>query len=174
MRLIYAYGQPGYRQYFFEISHDSRISFFEWPGVEAPARRRHGEPASGPFTFDHFSIGVPDEKALWEIMGRLDGADFGCSDVIDHGYFLSIYTYDPNNIPIEFTCNAAGINVLEQADLRDHVAQTEALMHSDPNPKFWPPPDPIPVEEQLIVAGEGSEHFEQPSWMIRCITKPAD
>ncbi|MES9887788.1 MAG: VOC family protein, partial [Candidatus Sedimenticola sp. 6PFRAG1] len=85
MRLVYAYGTPGYRQYFFLISGNNRISFFEWDDVEPVRPRRHGDPVKGPFIFDHISIGVSGKEELWNIMARLDAADFHCSDVIDHG-----------------------------------------------------------------------------------------
>jgi len=33
MRLVAGLGRPGYRHYFFEISENDMIAFFEWPGV---------------------------------------------------------------------------------------------------------------------------------------------
>ncbi|ABK44076.1 Glyoxalase/bleomycin resistance protein/dioxygenase [Magnetococcus marinus MC-1] len=160
MRLVYAYGRPGYRQYFFEVSGDSRISFFEWPEVKKLPLRRHGDPVDGPFAFDHISVGVENDNRLWDMMGRLEGAEIPCSDLIDHGYFHSIYSYDPNGIPIEFTCNAPGLNVLDRPDLRDDQPEESILCRSEPVPGRWPKPDPIPEEERIMVSGEGSDHFQ--------------
>nr|CRH05713.1 Putative glyoxalase/bleomycin resistance protein/dioxygenase [Candidatus Magnetococcus massalia] len=159
MRLVYAYGKTGYRQYFFEVSGDARISFFEWPEVDRLPMRRHGDPVKGPFGFDHIAIGVENDNKLWDIMGRLDGADLPCSDVIDHGYFHSLYSYDPNGIPIEFTCTAPGLNMLDRPDLRDDQPEDSILMQAAPVPGRWPKPEVIPPEDRIIVPGEGSEHF---------------
>lgn len=34
MRLVTGLTEPGYQHYFFQISEDDLIAFFEWPGVE--------------------------------------------------------------------------------------------------------------------------------------------
>ncbi|MBF0428632.1 MAG: VOC family protein [Magnetococcales bacterium] len=160
LRLVYAYGRPGYRQYFFEIHGGSRVSFFEWPDVEKVTYKRHGEPVKGPFVFDHISIGVDGEEALWEMMARLDGAGFPVSDVIDHGVFYSIYSFDPNGIPVEFSCHVPGYDLNDHPVFQDTVLSDEdGLTLSDPRPGQWPDPIPIPLEERIIVPGEGKEFF---------------
>ena len=37
MRLVTGLGQPGYRHYFFEISENDLLAFFEWSGVQPVA-----------------------------------------------------------------------------------------------------------------------------------------
>lgn len=162
MRLVYGYGRPGYRQYFFAISDTTMLSFFEWPEVERVAYRRHGEPVKGPFVFDHVSIGVADDQSLWEVADLLAGADFPISDIIDHGFIHSIYGYDPNGIPIEFSCDAPGVDVRAHPRLVDH--QPPAAFHegSEPRPHFWPPAEPLADDERIIIPGEGVEHFKKP------------
>ena len=159
LRLVYAYGSPGYRQYFFLISGDNRISFFEWENVEPVSLRRHGDPITGPFIFDHISIGVSDREALWEIMARLDSADFSCTDVIDHGCFLSIYSYDPNGIPIEFSCDVPGHDLFWNPVMQDFASTSDFLTEPNPVPGQWPKPEPIPQDERIIVPGEGKDNF---------------
>jgi catechol 2,3-dioxygenase-like lactoylglutathione lyase family enzyme len=90
LRLVYATGEPGYRQYFFEVSPDSLVSFFEWPEVRKIKPKTHGAPAKGPLAFDHVCIGVEDEEALWDISARLAAAEQPVSDVIDHGFVHSL------------------------------------------------------------------------------------
>jgi CBS domain-containing protein/catechol 2,3-dioxygenase-like lactoylglutathione lyase family enzyme len=161
MRLVYAYGSPGYRQYFFLISGNNRISFFEWEDVEPVSLRRHGDPVKGPFIFDHISIGVSDKDALWEIMARLDSADFHCTDVIDHGCFLSIYSYDPNGIPIEFSCDVPGHDLFWKPVMQDLANTSDFLTEPNPVPGQWPCPDPIPEEDRIVVPGEGKDNFPE-------------
>ena len=40
MRLIAGLGRKGYRHYFFEISPNDTIAFFEWPDAE-PVKEKH-------------------------------------------------------------------------------------------------------------------------------------
>ncbi|MET0104103.1 MAG: CBS domain-containing protein [Sedimenticola sp.] len=161
LRLVYAYGSPGYRQYFFLISGNNRISFFEWDEVEPVKPRQHGDPVKGPFIFDHISIGVADKNALWELMGRLDGAGFHCSDVIDHGCFFSIYSYDPNGLPIEFSCDASHCDLFWNPVMKDQATTSDFLKQPNPIPGQWPPAEPIPEDERVIVPGEGKDLFPE-------------
>ncbi|MBF0310959.1 MAG: VOC family protein [Magnetococcales bacterium] len=158
MRLVYAYGRPGYRQYFFEVAEENRISFFEWPEVEKLALRRHGEPVRGPFGFDHISIGVDDVERLWELMALLEGAGFPVSDVIDHGGFYSIYSYDPNGIGIEFSANVKK-RMWRKPLLVDEEPPMEELEGSEPIAGRWPEPEPLKAEDRVVVPGDGSENF---------------
>jgi catechol 2,3-dioxygenase-like lactoylglutathione lyase family enzyme len=165
MRLVYAYGQSGYRQYFFEVSGDNRISFFEWPEVTTVDYHRHGAPVKGPFIFDHISIGVEKTDQLWEtdqlwdIMARLDAGNFPVSDMIDHGCFYSIYSYDPNGIPIEFSCDSINMNSWQEPIMKDDAPHPKELEEDFPLKGLWPDPVPIPEDERIIVPGEGVEHF---------------
>jgi len=70
-------------------------------------KKDHGRPVRGPFIFDHVSFGVETEEELWELKDKLKAAGFEVSDVIDHGFIHSIYSFDPNGIPIEFSVNVS-------------------------------------------------------------------
>lgn len=138
LRLVAGLGRPGFRHYFFEISPNDLIAFFEWNQVEPAQPKDHGAPVKGPFIFDHVSIGVEAEEELYEIKDKLSAAGFWCSDVIDHGFIHSIYSYDPNNIPIEFSAPVAGVEPREQPVMVDHQPSDIALEGPDPQPGHWP------------------------------------
>ena len=161
MRLVAGLGQPGYRHYFFEISETDLIAFFEWRDVEPVPRRSHGRPVKGPFVFDHLAIGVESEEDLWELSARLDAAGFHVSDVIDHGFIHSIYTHDPNGIPIEFSHNVEGIDIRRDPQMVDVEPTAAALEGPEPRPGHWPEPEgPVPEDERVVVPGAGSEAFK--------------
>jgi catechol 2,3-dioxygenase-like lactoylglutathione lyase family enzyme len=160
MRLVAGLGKPGYRHYFFEISKSDLIAFFEWPGVKPVAEKEHGEPVSGPFVFDHVSFGVETEDDLWELKDKLSAAGFEVSDVINHGFIHSIYAFDPNGIPIEFSHNVESIDVRKHPNMADAVPTATA--NEGPEPRFekWPPvKKPTPLSERKVYPGAGSELF---------------
>jgi catechol 2,3-dioxygenase-like lactoylglutathione lyase family enzyme len=160
MRLVAGLGHPGYRHYFFEISPRDLIAFFEWPGVKPVEEKEHGYPVKGPFTFDHVSFGIEREEHLWELKDKLEVGGFEVSEVINHGFIHSIYTYDPNGIPIEFSHEVEGINVRLQPTMKD--VDPSAVTREGPEPKedAWPPVEhPTPPERRRVYPGVGSELF---------------
>lgn len=159
MPLVYSFGKPGYRQYFFEISQHDLIAFFEWPDVNKVAYRRHGTPVKGPFVFDHIAIGVVSEDHLWKIMEALADAEFPASGMIDHGLTLSLYSFDPNGIPIEFSYDVHGSDIRQRPLIIDRDPPPTALEGSTPNTKIWPAPDSTPIAERIIIPGDGYENF---------------
>ncbi|MDA8157127.1 MAG: VOC family protein [Actinomycetota bacterium] len=160
MRLIAALGKPGYRHYFFEISQQDTIAFFEWPGALPAPEKEHGRPVKGPFVFDHVSVGVADENSLWHIKDRLTAADIWVSEVIDHGFMHSIYSFDPNGIPIEFSHNVPGINIRKTPETLDASPTITALEGPEPRPGIWPEPVHTPKRQRKIYKGQGSEFFQ--------------
>lgn len=164
MRLVAGFGRPGYRQYFLALSEHELIAFFEWPGVERVPYKRHGEPVTGPFIFDHVSFGVETEEELWELADKLTAADFPASDLIDHGFIHSIYSYDPNGIPLEFSHNVEGVDIRKKPMMADSEPCAAALEGPEARPGRWPEVDePIPEDEKMIVPGEGSGMFDEPA-----------
>lgn len=161
MRLIAGHGGPGHRQYFFQVSDYDLIAFFEWDGVEVVKKKRHGEPVTGPFVFDHIAIGVEDEDALWGMADKLIAAGFSCSNMVDHGLIRSIYTFDPNGLAVEFCCYVPGVALMEFPVLADTGRGPAAMEGNEPNTSFWPSvTDPITDDEKMVVPGEGSETFK--------------
>lgn len=158
LRLVAGLGRRGYRHYFLEISPSDLIAFFEWPGVEPIAERDHGTPVKGPVVFDHVSIGVAEQADLWEIQGRLQAAGFWASEVIDHGFIHSLYSFDPNGIPIEFSYMVPGADPRELPKMADRDPAATALEGSRPRPGHWPQPaGPVQQEDRVVYAGEGAE-----------------
>ena len=160
MRLVAGLGQPGYRHYFFQISDSDLIAFFEWSGVEPVVKKDHGRPVKGPFIFDHVSFGVDTEDDLWELKDKLEAAGFSVSDMIDHGFIHSIYAFDPNGIPIEFSHNKDGIDVRKEPQMRDRAPSKITLDGAEPQRDMWPKVKrATPLSERVVYPGAGSELF---------------
>jgi catechol 2,3-dioxygenase-like lactoylglutathione lyase family enzyme len=160
MRLVAGLGRPGYRHYFFEISETDLIAFFEWSEVEPIEQKDHGRPVKGPFAFDHVSIGVETEDDLWDLKDRLAAAGVWVSEVIDHGFIHSIYAFDPNGIPIEFSHDVEGIDVRKNPEMADK--SPSAITNEGPEPQtgHWPAvTTPTPKGDRRIYPGAGSEFF---------------
>jgi len=160
MRLVAGIGRPGYRHYFFEISPTDLIAFFEWPGAEPAAEKDHGAPVRGPIAFDHVSFGIETEDELWELKDKLASAGFWVSEVVDHGFIHSIYAFDPNNIPIEFSVNVPEVNVRSHPVMGDSSPSLCAVEGPEPHPNKWPSVlSPTPSEERVVHVGAGKQLF---------------
>ncbi len=156
MRLVVGLGRKGYRHYFFEISEHDTIAFFEWPGVTPIPEKDHGVPVNGPCVFDHVAIEVATDNDLWELKDRLEAAEFWVSEPIDHGFIHSIYAFDPNKIPIEFSAPVPGVDMRRNPKMKDRQPSRAALEGPDPVPGAWPAVKrPIPESERRVYPGEG-------------------
>lgn len=156
MRLVAGLGRKGYRHYFFEISDRDMIAFFEWPDVEPLPEKDHGVPVQGPFAFDHIAFGVADAADLWDLKDRLTAAGFWVSEVIDHGFIHSIYTFDPNQIPIEFSVAVPDVDLRRQPRMLDRHPGPVAREGPEPQPDRWPPVRrPTPLSQRMVFPGEG-------------------
>jgi hypothetical protein len=153
MRLVAGLGNGQYRHYFFEISPQDMIAFFEWPDVEKIPEKDHGVPVKGPLAFDHVSIGVGLDEDLRELKGRFEAAEMWVSEIIDHGFIHSIYAFDPNNIPIEFSAPVPGVDVRKRPSMMDRRPTAGAREGSDPIPGKWPPS--AQQGDSAIYPGEG-------------------
>jgi catechol 2,3-dioxygenase-like lactoylglutathione lyase family enzyme len=157
MRLVAGLGRPGYRHYFFEISEHDMIAFFEWPGVDKIPGKDHGVPVKGPFVFDHVSFEVGSDKDLWTLKDKLEAAGTWVSEVIDHGFIHSIYSFDPNNIPIEFSSPVPGVDMRVHPKMKDKNPTSIAMEGAEPQGGYWPEVRrPTPDEERSVYPGEGT------------------
>jgi catechol 2,3-dioxygenase-like lactoylglutathione lyase family enzyme len=162
LRLVAGLGGPKYRHYFFELSEYDMIAFFEWPDVEKISEKDHGVPVRGPFVFDHVSLGVKSDEDLWELKDKLDTAGFWVSEVIDHGFIHSIYSFDPNNIPIEFSAPIPGLDIRRSPKMKDKNPTAIAKEGVDPQTGHWPEvKKATPVEDRRIYPGEGTVLIER-------------
>jgi len=160
MRMVAGMGQPGYRHYFFEISDRDMIAFFEWPGIVPSPEKEHGRPVSGSFMFDHVSFGVENEDDLWALKDRLTATGIWVSEVINHGFIHSIYTFDPNGIPIEFSRPVENLDPRSTPFMADRDPVKTALEGPEPQYEKWPvAARPTPKEERTVYPGAGSELF---------------
>lgn len=156
MRLVAGLGRPGYRHYFFEISSHDLISFFEWPEARSIPEKDHGVPVNGPVAFDHVAIGVAGDDDLFAIMDRLTAADVWVSEVIDHGFIHSIYSFDPNNVPIEFSAPVTEVDLRRNPQMHDRQPVPAAKEGPEPQRHHWPEPDrSAPAGDRSIYPGEG-------------------
>jgi len=154
--LVAGLGSQGYRHYFFEISERDMIAFFEWPEAMAVAEKDHGMPVRGPVAFDHISFGVAGKDDLWAIKDRLEAAEFWVSEVIDHGFIHSIYAFDPNGIPIEFSLTVEGVDLRRRPQMQDRSPTPNALEGPEPLPGCWPKVvRPTPADQRIVYPGEG-------------------
>lgn len=156
MRLVGGLGKRNYRHYFFEISENDMIAFFEWPDVEVIPEKDHGVPAKGPFVFDHVSIAVESDEDLWILREKFEAARMWVSEIIDHGFIHSIYAFDPNNIPIEFSAPVAHVDIRKKPRMLDRQPSRIALEGSEPVQGRWPSfNDQAGKADKRVYPGEG-------------------
>jgi hypothetical protein len=80
---------------------------------------------------------------------------------VDHGFIHSIYTFDPNNIPIEFSAPVPGVDIRRTPAMADTEPCPEALKGPEPQPGVWPPVTrPTPQSERDVYEGEGEKILE--------------
>jgi catechol-2,3-dioxygenase len=116
----------------------------------------------GPFVFDHVSFGLAARDDLWDLKDRLSAAGFWVSEVIDHGFILSIYTFDPNGIPIEFSWNVEAIDIRRNPVMADSSPSAVAKEGPEPRRQMWPEPEePTSAKERKVYPGQGREFFQR-------------
>ncbi len=117
------------------------------------------------FAFDHVSFGVESNEDLWQLKDKLEASDIWVSEVIDHGFIHSIYTFDPNHIPIEFSVSVSAINLRENPQMKDSHPSPAALDGTEPMEKNWPRVSaPTPKEEHQVIPGEGRVFVKKKAW----------
>jgi catechol 2,3-dioxygenase-like lactoylglutathione lyase family enzyme len=155
--LVAGLGRPDYRHYFFALSEHDMIAFFEWPGVSKLPPRDHGVPVKGPVGFDHVSMAVASDEDLWELKDKLAAAGIWVSEVIDHGFIHSIYTFDPNEIPIEFSAPVAKVDLRKDPQMTDTAPSALAREGSAPVAGRWPAVQhPTGDADRWVFPGEGT------------------
>jgi catechol 2,3-dioxygenase-like lactoylglutathione lyase family enzyme len=158
LRLVAGMGRRGYRHYFFQLAGQTLITFFEWDGAEPLALKDHGVPVRGPVGFDHVAIGVSCGEDLLDLSARIAAAGIWVSEIMDHGFIHSIYTFDPNRIPIEFSATVDGVDLVGRPRFVDRHPTPAARQGSDPQTGCWPQPenDRLAIDTRAY-PGEGLE-----------------
>ncbi|HWR89566.1 MAG TPA: VOC family protein [Dissulfurispiraceae bacterium] len=155
MRLVAGMGKTGYRQYFFELSGGTLMGFYEWTGAEPVSEKEAGQAMRGPIVFDHLCMEVESEDALWDLKERLDAGDIWVSEVIDHGFIHSIFTFDPNGIALEFSCAVAGYDFRRHPVMIDREPSEITKEGPEPQQDVWPEPTARTSRaERRMYAGE--------------------
>lgn len=156
-KLVLSYDMGTTSQFFFALSNQFMISFFEWKNVKNPPYKRHGQEVTGTFGFDHLAFGLSSQNDLFGLQDELVEANIPVTDVIDHGFIYSIYTFDPNRIALEFNCP------VRNSDLYSHpVLKRIPISKSDdesPNLRRAENRPPVDDLDRLIIDGEGKEYF---------------
>jgi len=155
MKLVGGLGKPGYRQYFFEVSQNALLAFFEWPEVEPLPEKDPGYPVKGPFAFDHLSLEVESEKDLWTLKERLDAAGLWVTEAIDHGIVHSLYTFDPNGIPVELSWGTGEMDLHGTPRMMDAAPSAVTLEGCEPQPGKWPIARPTKDAQRKVHPGDG-------------------
>jgi hypothetical protein len=133
------------------------LAFFEWPEAQPVQEKDHGVPVKGPVVFDHIAIGVVSDDDLWDLKARLEAADIWVSEVIDHGFIHSLYSFDPNNIPIEFSSAVPAVDLDRNPQMKDKAPSAVALEGPDPQLGHWPAAKQLlSPTERRIYPGEGT------------------
>ena len=82
------------------------------------------------------------------------------SEVIDHGFIHSIYSFDPNGIPVEFSYEVPGTDVRKSPLMADRQPVALALEGPEPRTDRWPAVKrATPRHGRRIYPGAGSELF---------------
>jgi len=161
MRLVAGIGRKGNRQYFFELSSNSLISFFEWPEAEPAPDKDAGRPAKGPFVFDHLCIELTDREQFWDLKDRLTAAGIWVTEEIDNGFIHSIFSTDPNGIQLEFCYSIRDREICGTFRMKDPLPSDAAKEGTGPFPGKWPEVEsPTPENERKVYPGELKKLFE--------------
>lgn len=154
MRVIAGIGAKEVRQYFFEISENSMISFFEWPDVQPVQDKEPGTPVKGPFVYDHICLEVEDQDKLWELKNALEAADVWCTEELDNGFIHSIFSTDPNNIQLEFCYRIKRINLSQDPRIVDQDPPESLQQGLEQQDGIWPSVHAYtPSEERRVYPG---------------------
>lgn len=164
LRLRCRIGAPGYRQYFFSAGERTLLAFFEWPGAEPAPEKDHGVPQRGPIAFDHVALELAGDEDLFSLRDRCSAAGIWVSEVMDQGFVRSIYTFDPNGVPVEFSVAAAAADPRTVTRFADREPGAVALEGPEPQVGTWPaPPEPaVPAAERPIYPGPERDYFSGP------------
>jgi hypothetical protein len=82
--------------------------------------------------------------------------------MIDHGFIHSIYTFDPNGIPIEFSCNVKGVHIRKEPRMVDSLPSDVTKEGPEPRPEKWPKVEIYtPPEARHVYPGEGVQLVKQ-------------
>ena len=134
--LVAGIGNEEFKHYFFQITEHDAIAFFAYDQAKPMEYKFHGVATDKPLGFDHVSIGVNTKADLFALKDKLDAAGIDVTGPVDHGFIWSIYIFDPNMIPLEFSWQH--MEIVKPPALADPHPVATALEGADPQPGHWP------------------------------------
>jgi len=159
LKIVFGMEDKEQKQYAFQVSKSMMVFFFEWDNVEPVKPKRHGEPVKGPFTFDHLAIRMEDQVDLTRLQDQFVCSDLPVSDIIDHGFLHSIYTFDPNGIPLEFSWAVPAFDLdIDPVFINDQATDRNPPQLS-PIPENWPKCEDDPDDPIVILPGKEKKFF---------------
>lgn len=158
-KIVLGMGNESEKQYAFQISKQMLLFFFEWSEVESVKPKRHGEPVPGPFIFDHLALSLESRSDLERLQDQLVCASFPVTDIIDHGFLNSIYTFDPNGIPLEFSCLVDEVDLDESPVFVDRYPGESIKAGLKPDYSRWPECSEDDDEDRLVIEGKEKKYF---------------
>jgi len=79
---------------------------------------------------------------------------------MDQGFVRSIYTFDPNGVPVEFAVSVEEFDLRTVTRFVDRDPGAVAQEGPDPQPGVWPAPKcSTPEGDRTVYPGAGSEYF---------------
>ena len=109
---------------FFEMGDGSALAFFQWADQD-----------TNPITLEspgHVAFEC-DDATQAAIRGRLEAAEYPIR-VTDHGYCISLYVHDPNNLRLEFTVDHPDIGAIMDSKRPDAHADLARWLSGDRTP----------------------------------------
>ena len=140
-----------YMHVFLDAGNGNIIAFFEIPNSP-----EMGRDENTPAWVQHIAFEVEDEATMMRAMEKAKAAGLEVVGPTDHTIIKSIYFFDPNNIPLEISCQT--MEIVKPPVLADPEPSEFALEGSEPQPGHWPEvTHPTPPEQWTAHPGNGFE-----------------
>jgi catechol 2,3-dioxygenase-like lactoylglutathione lyase family enzyme len=98
-----------YYHIFFELADGSYIAFFDLLDGKA-----YAPDPDTPSWLHHMALEVDTRQSLVDAKARLEAAGVEVLGIVDHGWFDSIYFFDPNGMRMEFVHRKASMKEMKQ------------------------------------------------------------
>lgn len=108
-----------YLHIFFKMNDGNFVAFFDDPASATP---EHFLPRN-PFDA-HFAMGVETQEELMVFKQHFQAMGLDVIGPLDHDFVLSLYTYDPNGIPVEITWKVPAHDEI----LKKHADESDQIM----------------------------------------------
>ncbi|MDQ1424354.1 MAG: hypothetical protein QOD72_1852 [Acidimicrobiaceae bacterium] len=113
---------------FFSLADGSALAFFQFADPNDHVELS----ASTPKSLNHVALAV-DEQGQDELVRRLESHEVAYR-IVDHGYCRSLYISDPDGLAVEFTCDAADVDVINARRRADAHTELSRWLHGDHTP----------------------------------------